>query len=263
MQVAQVLGKLAPFLDANAMQNYVKPTLEKLGADSDADVIFYAKEAYESLALAARWLTNTAPPPPQITDCVCFLFCSVPVVSSRHRFSHAPLPHFPIFYLGRATHVLFFPLISCHQPMLFPLRITITTNNNTCYNLNERSASRKSCAFRTFLLLDFRRDTFFPIPSRVRRFLFPLLSVNLGFFTSSGVSSSRCCCLVLFVLELFYPVERSTTISLPLSPPGCWCWLERCWEDMMQSFDFCPLFRSSPSCPWVFSRLVAFCQDKR
>ncbi|KAM3172219.1 hypothetical protein ACTXT7_015002 [Hymenolepis weldensis] len=53
-KVAQVLGKLAPFLNAEAMQNYVKPTLEKLGADSDADVIFYAKEAYESLSQAAR-----------------------------------------------------------------------------------------------------------------------------------------------------------------------------------------------------------------
>lgn len=49
-----MLGKLAPFLNAEAMQNYVKPTLEKLGADSDADVIFYAKEAYESLSHAAR-----------------------------------------------------------------------------------------------------------------------------------------------------------------------------------------------------------------
>ncbi|KAL5966340.1 Serine/threonine-protein phosphatase 2A 65 kDa regulatory subunit A alpha isoform [Taenia solium] len=53
-KVAQVLGKLAPYLDNSAMQNYVKPTLEKLGADSDADVIFYAKEAYESLAVTAR-----------------------------------------------------------------------------------------------------------------------------------------------------------------------------------------------------------------
>lgn len=49
-----MLGKLAPFLDSNSMQNYVKPTLEKLGTDSDADVIFYAKEAYESLAVTAR-----------------------------------------------------------------------------------------------------------------------------------------------------------------------------------------------------------------
>lgn len=49
-----MLGKLAPFLDNSAMQNFVKPTLEKLGSDSDADVIYYAKEAYESLSVAAR-----------------------------------------------------------------------------------------------------------------------------------------------------------------------------------------------------------------
>ena len=48
------MGKLAPFLDSEAMQNYVRPTLEKLGSDQDADVIYYAKEAYESLALTAR-----------------------------------------------------------------------------------------------------------------------------------------------------------------------------------------------------------------
>lgn len=48
------MGKLGPFLDSEAMQNYVKPTLEKLGADTDTDVIFYAKEAYETLAIAAR-----------------------------------------------------------------------------------------------------------------------------------------------------------------------------------------------------------------
>ncbi|EUB58918.1 Serine/threonine-protein phosphatase 2A regulatory subunit A alpha isoform [Echinococcus granulosus] len=53
-KVAQVLGRLAPFLDSSAMQNYVKPTLKKLGTDPDADVIFYAKEAYESLAVTAR-----------------------------------------------------------------------------------------------------------------------------------------------------------------------------------------------------------------
>ncbi|VDO06046.1 unnamed protein product [Rodentolepis nana] len=53
-KVAQVLGKLAPFLDAESMQKSLKPTLEKLGTDSDADVIFYAKEAYESLSQAAR-----------------------------------------------------------------------------------------------------------------------------------------------------------------------------------------------------------------
>ncbi|CUT98928.1 Serine:threonine protein phosphatase 2A 65 kDa [Echinococcus multilocularis] len=53
-KVAQVLGRLAPFLDSSAMQNYVKPTLERLGTDPDADVIFYAKEAYESLAVTAR-----------------------------------------------------------------------------------------------------------------------------------------------------------------------------------------------------------------
>ncbi len=49
-----MLGKLGPFLDSNAMQTYVIPTLEKLGGDADTDVIFYAKEAYDALAIAAR-----------------------------------------------------------------------------------------------------------------------------------------------------------------------------------------------------------------
>lgn len=53
-KVAQVMGKLGRFLDSSALQAYVKPTLEKLGSDPDADVVFFAKQASDALSMNAR-----------------------------------------------------------------------------------------------------------------------------------------------------------------------------------------------------------------
>ncbi|VDN14749.1 unnamed protein product, partial [Dibothriocephalus latus] len=43
------MGKLGRYLDSSAIQAYVKPTLEKLGSDPDADVVFFAKQASDAL----------------------------------------------------------------------------------------------------------------------------------------------------------------------------------------------------------------------
>ncbi|CAL8084983.1 unnamed protein product [Calicophoron daubneyi] len=53
-KVCQILGKLGPLLDVNAIQTVVKPSLEMLGSDGDPDVVFYAKESSELLHLDSR-----------------------------------------------------------------------------------------------------------------------------------------------------------------------------------------------------------------
>ncbi|VDO95168.1 unnamed protein product, partial [Schistosoma curassoni] len=44
-KVGQILGKIGHLLDASTIQTFVKPTLEKLGSDTDPDVVYYAKES--------------------------------------------------------------------------------------------------------------------------------------------------------------------------------------------------------------------------
>ncbi|TGZ72642.1 hypothetical protein CRM22_001970 [Opisthorchis felineus] len=53
-KVCQILGKLGHLLDSNAIQTFVKPSLEMLGADGDPDVSYFAKESCELLRLASR-----------------------------------------------------------------------------------------------------------------------------------------------------------------------------------------------------------------
>ncbi|CAH8651863.1 unnamed protein product [Schistosoma bovis] len=53
-KVGQILGKIGHLLDASTIQTFVKPTLEKLGSDTDPDVVYYAKESSELLHLSGR-----------------------------------------------------------------------------------------------------------------------------------------------------------------------------------------------------------------
>uniref|UniRef100_A0A8B9X6F9 Protein phosphatase 2 scaffold subunit Abeta n=1 Tax=Bos mutus grunniens TaxID=30521 RepID=A0A8B9X6F9_BOSMU len=50
--VAKSLQKIGPILDTNALQEEVKPVLQKLGQDEDMDVKYFAQEAISVLALA-------------------------------------------------------------------------------------------------------------------------------------------------------------------------------------------------------------------
>ncbi|TPP67243.1 Serine/threonine-protein phosphatase 2A 65 kDa regulatory subunit A alpha isoform [Fasciola gigantica] len=50
-RVCQILGKLGHLLDSNAIQTFVKPSLEMLGSDGDPDVVYFAKESSELLRL--------------------------------------------------------------------------------------------------------------------------------------------------------------------------------------------------------------------
>ena len=46
--VAKTLQKICPVVGSSALQSQVKPCLEKLNQDSDADVKFFSIEALES-----------------------------------------------------------------------------------------------------------------------------------------------------------------------------------------------------------------------
>uniref|UniRef100_A0AC11EGY2 Protein phosphatase 2 scaffold subunit Abeta n=1 Tax=Ovis aries TaxID=9940 RepID=A0AC11EGY2_SHEEP len=50
--VAKSLQKIGPILDTDALQEEVKPVLQKLGQDEDMDVKYFAQEAISVLALA-------------------------------------------------------------------------------------------------------------------------------------------------------------------------------------------------------------------
>lgn len=48
--VAKTLQKISPFLDQPAIDEHVKPILEKLNADADVDVKYFASEAINGIA---------------------------------------------------------------------------------------------------------------------------------------------------------------------------------------------------------------------
>ena len=48
--VAKTLQKISPFLEASVIDSQVKPTLEKLNADTDVDVKHFASEAIAGIA---------------------------------------------------------------------------------------------------------------------------------------------------------------------------------------------------------------------
>lgn len=48
--VAKTLQKISPFLDVAVIDSQVKPTLEKLNADTDVDVKHFASEAIAGIA---------------------------------------------------------------------------------------------------------------------------------------------------------------------------------------------------------------------
>lgn len=48
--VAKTLQKISPFLDSSVIDTQVKPTLEKLNADTDVDVKHFASEAIAAIA---------------------------------------------------------------------------------------------------------------------------------------------------------------------------------------------------------------------
>uniref|UniRef100_A0A8B9XBT9 Protein phosphatase 2 scaffold subunit Abeta n=1 Tax=Bos mutus grunniens TaxID=30521 RepID=A0A8B9XBT9_BOSMU len=54
--VAKSLQKIGPILDTNALQEEVKPVLQKLGQDEDMDVKYFAQEAISAMAQRLRKL---------------------------------------------------------------------------------------------------------------------------------------------------------------------------------------------------------------
>lgn len=48
--VAKTLQRIGPFLESSAVQTQVKPILDKLNADSDVDVKYFASEAIAGIA---------------------------------------------------------------------------------------------------------------------------------------------------------------------------------------------------------------------
>jgi len=64
--VAKTLQKLSPFLDQPAIDEHVKPLLEKLNTDTDVDVKYFASEAIAGIAgkLEEKPTSNNDDPPP-------------------------------------------------------------------------------------------------------------------------------------------------------------------------------------------------------